>query len=176
MHILKHDKHRRQQHRYRQHLRQRITGVFKTITDTRDDITNIALLSKKRECLINKGNSELNPFISVPELSWYQDALDAGGKTVISSSHVQNAIYGSYDWVVTLSCNISKLDDTEGGGVFFVDLNYSSISDLCERLSLGNKGYIYILDEDGGIVYHPQQQLIYSGMKKELISEIMETE
>ncbi|MCI8599465.1 MAG: sensor histidine kinase [Lachnospiraceae bacterium] len=157
-------------------LRQRITGVFKTITDTRDDITNIALLSKKRECLINKGNSELNPFISVPELSWYQDALDAGGKTVISSSHVQNAIYGSYDWVVTLSCNISKLDDTEGGGVFFVDLNYSSISDLCERLSLGNKGYIYILDEDGGIVYHPQQQLIYSGMKKELISEIMETE
>ena len=54
-------------------------------------------------------------------------------------------------------------------------MNYSAISDLCERLSLGNRGYIYILDENGGIVYHPQQQLIYSGMKKELITEVMET-
>lgn len=157
-------------------LRKRITGVFRTITDTRDDITNIALLPRKRDCLINKGNRELNPFIAVEELSWYQDAMAAGGKTVISSSHVQNAIYGSYDWVVTLSRNITRLEDAEAGGVFFVDLNYSSISDLCERISLGNRGYIYILDKDGDIIYHPQQQLIYSGMKQELISEVMETE
>ena len=150
-------------------LRERIIEVFKTLTDTRDDIANIALLPKKRECLINKGNSELNPFISVPDLSWYQEAVDAGGRAVISSSHVQNVIQGSYDWVVTLSRNISRREEPEAGGVFFVDLNYSAISDLCERLSLGSRGYIYILDENGGIVYHPQQQLIYSGMKQELI-------
>ena len=157
-------------------LRERIIEVFKTLTDTRDDIANIALLPEKRECLINKGNSELNPFISVPDLSWYQEAVDAGGRAVISSSHVQNVIQGSYDWVVTLSRNISRREEPEAGGVFFVDLNYSAISDLCERLSLGSRGYIYILDENGGIVYHPQQQLIYSGMKQELITEVMNTE
>lgn len=157
-------------------LRERIIEVFKTLTDTRDDIANIALLPKKRECLINKGNSELNPFISVPDLSWYQEAVDAEGRAVISSSHVQNVIQGSYDWVVTLSRNISRREEPEAGGVFFVDLNYSAISDLCERLSLGSRGYIYILDENGGIVYHPQQQLIYSGMKQELIIEVMNTE
>ena len=56
----------------------------------------------------------------------------------------------------------------------FVDLNYNSIQELCEHISLGNKGYVYILDKDGSIVYHPQQQLIYSGMKHELISEVMD--
>lgn len=157
-------------------LQERIIDVFKTLTDTRDDIANIALLPKKRESLINKGSSELNPYISVKELSWYQEAVAAEGRAVISSSHVQNAIQGSYDWVVTLSRNISPLEKTESGGVFFVDLNYSAISDLCERLSLGSRGYIYILDEGGSIVYHPQQQLIYSGMKQELISEVMNTE
>lgn len=155
-------------------LRDRIAGVFKTITDTRSDIANIGLLPRNRECLINRGSAKLNPFIEVSELSWYQEAVAAGGNTVVSSSHVQNAIYGSYDWVVTLSCNIAGGERRETGGVFFVDLNYSAISDLCERLSLGNRGYIYILDRNGGIVYHPQQQLIYSGMKQELISEVME--
>lgn len=157
-----------------QELRERIAGVFKTITDTRSDIANIGLLPQNRECLINRGSARLNPFIEVSELSWYQAAVAAGGNTVVSSSHVQNAIYGSYDWVVTLSCNIAGGEKQETGGVFFVDLNYSAISDLCERLSLGNRGYIYILDRNGGIVYHPQQQLIYSGMKQELISEVME--
>ena len=157
-----------------QELKERIAGVFKTITDTRSDIVNIALLPRKGEPLINRGSARLNPYIRVSDLSWYQEAVAAGGSTVVSSSHVQNAIHGSYDWVVTLSRNISKPEEPEGGGVFFVDLNYSSISDLCERLSLGNKGYIYILDRDGGIIYHPQQQLIYSGMKQELISQVMD--
>lgn len=157
-----------------QELRERIAGVFKTITDTRNDIVNIALLPRKGEPLINRGGARLNPYIRVSELPWYQEAEAAGGNTVVSSSHVQNAIHGSYDWVVTLSRNISKPEEPEGGGVFFVDLNYSSISDLCERLSLGNKGYIYILDRNGGIIYHPQQQLIYSGMKQEMISQVME--
>ena len=159
-----------------QELAERILGVFRTITDTRNDIVNIALLPRKREALINEGKARLNPFIDISKLSWYQEAVAAGGETVISSSHVQNVIYGNYDWVVTLSRNISRKGDPEAGGVFFVDLNYSAISDLCERLSLGNRGYIYILDETGGIVYHPQQQLIYSGMKNELITEVMETE
>lgn len=156
-------------------LRNRITGVFKTITDTRNDIINIALLPRKEEPLINRGSARLNPYIQVSELFWYQEAVEAEGKTVISSSHVQNAIHGSYDWVVTLSRSMDKPEEPEGGGIFFVDLNYSVISDLCERLSLGNRGYIYILDGRGGIVYHPQQQLIYSGLKQELISEVMES-
>lgn len=156
-------------------LRQRIAAVFKTITDTRNDIANIGLIPEERESLINRGSARLNPFIDVSELSWYQEAMAADGDTVVSSSHVQNAIYGRYDWVVTLSRYISNAG-AQGGGMFFVDLNYSAINDLCERLSLGNRGYIYILDRNGGIVYHPQQQLIYSGMKQELITEIMETE
>lgn len=158
-------------------LRERITSIFKTIADTRGDITNIGLLPiahPDREALINDGYSKLNPFVSLPELSWYQEAEAGRGKTALSSSHVQNAVEGSYDWVVTLSRSIVGSGEKEPAGIFFVDLNYNSISELCERISLGNKGYIYILDQNGSIVYHPQQQLIYSGMKKELISEIME--
>ncbi len=155
-------------------IRERIRAIFKTVTDTREDIRNIAILPNRKEALINDGWDELNPFIEVEELFWYQNAMKTS-QGALSSSYVQNAIQGSYDWVVTLSRRIVSGMHPDVYGVFFVDLNYSAISDLCEKISLGNKGYIYILDEQGGIVYHPQQQLIYSGMKQELIGEIMET-
>ncbi len=157
-------------------LRERIVSVFQTVTDTRQDITNIALLPDRRKAVINDGTDSLNPYTEISELEWYQKALSAEGQAVISTSHVQNAIAGEYEWVVTLSRSITSSASPGVCGVFFVDLNYNAIRDLCERISLGKKGYIYILDEDGGIVYHPQQQLIYSGMKEELLSEIMETE
>lgn len=157
-------------------LQERIVTLFQTVSSTREDITNIALLPDRRSPMINDGRDTLNPYTETEELEWYQEALDAGGQAVISTSHVQNAIAGKYDWVVTLSRSITNNASPGVHGVFFVDLNYNAISDLCERISLGDKGYIYILDKDGGIVYHPQQQLIYSGMKEELISEVMDTE
>lgn len=160
----------------RNQLQERITALFENVKDTRGDITNIAVIPQTREPLINNGVERLNPYVDVKELSWYQEALKARGEAAISSSHVQNAVQEHYDWVVTLSRYISNRVTPEIGGVFFVDLNYNAIQELCERISLGNKGYIYILDQSGAIVYHPQQQLIYSGMKQELLSEVMETE
>lgn len=157
-------------------LKSRIFDMFKTLIRTREDIVNIALVDDTGDGLINLGASRWNPYASVQKTSWYQEAVKAGGKAVISSSHVQNVIRDSYDWVVTLSRSIQNLAYPDEPGVFFVDLNYSAISGLCERLSLGNKGYVFVLDARGSIVYHPQQQLIYSGMKEERIREVMEAE
>ena len=157
-----------------QYLKGRIIQVFQTVSDTRGDITNIGLLPQNRASVLNDGEDELNPYTKIGELSWYQEALALDGEAAISSSHVQNAVRDKYDWVVTLSRSITNTANPGVAGVFFVDLNYNSIRELCEKISLGNKGYIYILDRDGRIVYHPQQQLIYSGMKTELISEVMD--
>ena len=152
-------------------LQERILALFQTVSNTREDITNLALLSDRRPSLINDGEDSLNPYTEVTGLDWYQRALESEDQAVISTSHVQNAIAGKYDWVVTLSRSITNSASPGIYGVFFADLNYNAISELCERISLGERGYIFVLDENGGIVYHPQQQLIYSGMKEELISE-----
>ena len=60
-------------------------------------------------------------------------------------------------------------------GIFFADLNYSSISELCSGISFGSIGYIFILDGNGNLIYHPQQQLLYSGLKTEKIQEVLES-
>ena len=48
-----------------------------------------------------------------------------------------------------------------------VDIRFSNISDYVDGVGIGSHGYCYIEDEEANIIYHPQQQLIYSGLKEE---------
>ena len=38
---------------------------------------------------------------------------------------------------------------------------------------MGDKGYVFILDQNGNIVYHPQQQQLYNELQTENISLVM---
>ena len=79
--------------------------------------------------------------------------------------------------MITLSRGIRDREGSgEKEGVFFIDLNYSAISELCDQSTVGTKGYAFILDARGNIVYHPQQQQLYNELQTENISLIMDTE
>lgn len=153
--------------------KKRILVQFNTIKESRDDIYNIAAVAENGRSVVNDGKDELTEYINIRELDWYQAAMDADSGIAISSSHVQNAIKSSYQWVITLSRALYNQKNGEREGIFFVDLNYNAISDLCKNNNIGSRGYIFILDGDGNIIYHPKQQLMYGGLKTENIEEIM---
>ena len=154
---------------------ERIQAQFKTVMESRKDISNVVVFSNQGRSLVNTGNDELNQNISLYDLEWAMEAIKRENGTSLSSSHVQNLVKNKYQWVVTLSRAIRNPYTNERAGLFFIDLNYDIISDLCENNSMGERGYIYILDKDGRIIYHPQQQLLYSGLKEERIKEILES-
>ncbi|SCP97039.1 cache domain-containing sensor histidine kinase [Anaerobium acetethylicum] len=149
-----------------------ILAQFNTIIDAREDVYNIAVISNDGKHIINDGTDRLNEYVSLTDMDWYRNAIVNVDGTALSSSHVQNAIKSDYRWVITLSRSIRNPYTNEPSGIFFIDLNYNAISDLCENNSLGEKGYVFILDEGGNIIYHPQQQLLYSGLKTERIEEV----
>ena len=149
--------------------RERILSQFVTIRDSRNDIYNIAAVANNGRSVLNDGSDHFTEYINIKDESWYRAALSSSRGIAISSSHVQNAIQESYKWVITLSRALVNYRTGKNDGVFFVDLNYSAISELCNNNSLGDKGYIFILDENGNIVYHPKQQLMYGGLMTENI-------
>lgn len=157
----------------REEEKERILSQFKTIMDSRSDIYNIAVVANNGRSILNDGGDEFTEYINVRDQDWYKAALEAKDGTAISSSHVQNAIKSSYKWVITLSKALINYNNAQNEGVFFVDLNYTSISELCNNNNIGNKGYIFILDEDGNIIYHPKQQLMYGGLITENVDDIM---
>ncbi len=157
----------------RKEQKKRILTQFNTIMESRGDIYNIAAVAENGRYIMNGGEEDLTPYIDIRNLDWYQAAMNSKTGIAVSSSHVQNAVLSSYKWVITLSRVLVNNRTGEKEGLFFVDLNYSAISDLCNNNSIGNKGYIFVLDEKGNIIYHPKQQLMYGGLRKEHIDEIM---
>ena len=156
--------------------RQRLTEQFKTILKGRSDIRNIGIVRRENESssLFNNGMSTRNQNLKLDTQHWYADAVGKYDHYNLTSSHVQNVISGERPWVITLSrgiCNYTGEGDSDG--VVFIDLNYSAISELCTQNSVGTKGYVFILDQDGNIVYHPQQQQLYNELQTENISLIM---
>ncbi len=75
-----------------------------------------------------------------------------------------------------MECVISQEKSGDREGVVFIDLNYSAISELCDQNSIGSKGYVFLLDQDGNVVYHPQQQQLYNELQTENIDLVMNTD
>ncbi len=154
-------------------LYNRMLSQFDTILNMREDIYNIAIYGENGRSVLNRGSQTINPNINVKEMTWYKKAIAAEGKRVLSSSHVQNLVYDDYKWVVTLSKAIRTKETGQNLGALLVDLNYSSITKLCQNINMGNKGYIFLIDENGEVIYHPKQQLIYTGLRTEKITDIL---
>ena len=157
--------------------RYRILNQLQTILDSRSDIRNVGIISKNGRMLINDGSKSVNQDLDLNTQEWYATALEKPNGPILTSSHVQHIISGERPWVITLSRGIrDRSGSGEKEGVFFIDLNYSAISELCDQSTVGTKGYAFILDAKGNIVYHPQQQQLYTELQTENISLIMDTD
>ena len=157
-------------------VKQSIFDYFSVILKSRKDIRNIVLLNANGEVLLNQEGKTLNPHSDYQNSDWYQNAVSAKGSTVFTTSHVQNIIYDQYPWVVSLSRAIYDYKENKLLGVVLIDLSYDVITDLCESIDMGKRGYLYILDKEANMVYHPALQLIYSGLRTEPKDEILQSE
>ncbi len=144
-----------------------------TILATREDILNIYLVTTDGTILSNDPDAVIKDTANPLEQSYYKDAV-ATKELVISESHIQNIALGKYPWVVT--CSRAVYNGDELLGVILIDLNFSLIEDMVSRIVIGDKGYLFIIDSSGNIIYHPKLELIYSGIKEEPIELLLQSE
>ncbi|MGO4694725.1 sensor histidine kinase [Paenibacillus sp. 2TAB26] len=142
---------------------------LESMMSTRSDTVSLTLFDDKGQLLIDLPNVELKETLKVTEEGWFRSALDSAGHLSISLPHVQNLYKQQFRWVVSMSKSITvQHQGKQVHGVLLMDVNFNTIDELSERVSLGQKGYVYMLDESAGnIVYHPQLELIYAKLKEE---------
>ena len=105
------------------------------------------------------------------ENEWFQAAWNNMENLHFSSPHVQNIFDdpdSPYRWVVSLSHHVELTrDGVTEGGVLLVDMGFSGIEQVCRDVTPARGGYLYLIDGDGELIYHPRQQLIYAGLLEE---------
>lgn len=141
-----------------------LAETFSTMVQMRDDLTSIGVYSKNG-VLLDCWTSGRTRKRLVGSLDLHDTKPDASG-LYYAPPHVQNLYADYYPWVVTIARQTTL--DRYGGDVYVsMDLQFSTIASYMDAVGIGQHGYSFIIDSKGRLVYHPQQQLIYSGLKTE---------
>lgn len=137
----------------------------------RDNLVSIACFENNGTLVAATPVNILKENVDVTEQDWFVRAENKPENLHFSSSHVQNLFVDSnnrYYWVISLSrgVEITKRGNTTGG-ILVVDMNFSGIRQLFTKVNTGDANYMYLMDRDGEIIYHPRQNLIYSELAEE---------
>lgn len=136
-----------------------------TLTYVQNDIYAVTIYGENGEILSSIGNAaELKKNI-YKDLSFDKELFDSGDEIVFSEPHVQTLFKDSYPWVITTALRMRK--NVLDGAYIAVDFKFSEIAAYIDNVGVGRQGYCFIEDKNGNIVYHPQQQLLFSGLKSE---------
>ena len=101
-------------------------------------------------------------------LSFDLERARAAPSPYMTAPHVVTIFQSWYPWVVTMTAPLDPMPGGENTAAWVsLDLSFSNISSYINNVSIGQRGYCFLMDRVGNIVYHPQQQLLYSGLKSE---------
>lgn len=137
-------------------------------------VVSINIFGENGLVLTDSASNAIKDYIDVKQMEWYTKAVEAQGKPVISSSHTQNYLKNEGKWVFSLSAAI--MEENKILGIVLIDMSYKNLTDMCNDIQLGEKGYVYIVGQGQEMIYHPKQQLIYSGILQEDLARVMQQE
>ena len=137
----------------------------------KDNLTSIVCATEDGAIVAASPVSSRKPGVDLKKQEWFKSAYDEIENLHFSTPHVQNIFDNSnyrYYWVVSLSRSVElTFFGNVENGVLLVDMNYSGIEQMFERVNDGGVGFVYLCDADGNIIYHPMQKAIYAGLVKE---------
>ena len=139
--------------------------------NNKDQVLNIALISKEGEPISVVPAARFRKNFDVGEEEWFVNALNKTENIHFTRPHVQKLFEkgnNGYKWVISMS---RAVEITNGGSteqaVLLIDMVYQGLDSVLDEVSLGNGGYIYLMDSTGEIIWHPKFELIASGRVKE---------
>ncbi|MEG2575528.1 MAG: sensor histidine kinase [Christensenella sp.] len=139
------------------------------------NIVSIFVFDKENKPIYVPAYLRMKQNYDITQDEWYQNIENnVTDIPVITGTQVRTMTQGENPWVISLSRRILNRKTGEVVGTQLVELNYSAIDGILNDINLGSKGYIFIVDEEGNMVYHPQLQLIYSGLKKENVAAALD--
>ena len=145
---------------------QEFADKISSLLKIKSDIISVAVYGENGEIVRCTGNSSEKLKNIYKDLSFDKKGFDASPEFSLSKPHVQTLFEGSYPWVVTAA---KKADNPvfENGVYIAVDFSFVKLADYIDKVGVGSHGYCYIADNGGNVIYHPQQQMLFSGLKSE---------
>ena len=137
----------------------------------RDNLISIACVSQDGALISAAPVATRKPGVDFVDQKWFSETENQIENFYFSTPHVQNMFVSSnyrYYWVVSLgrSVDLNYMGHSRKG-ILLVDMNYSAIEQMFAKVNESGTGYVYLIDSDGTIIFHPKQKAIYTGLYDE---------
>lgn len=156
-----------------------ISKSFQLLYDTnKEHIERIALFSMDGELLEAAPAGKLGAGREIKNEDWYWDTLSSEENICFGTpqiSHLFEPGRQEYTRVVPMTRVVQiTAGDKVIKGMLLIELRHSDFQDVYNNILLGGGSYLYLTDNQGNIIFHPQQELVESGYLTEPVID-MET-
>ena len=120
----------------------------------KDKIQSIALYDMEGELLVAEPVTLQKEGVEVSRQSWFENAKAKIENMHFSTPHMQDLFQDDakrYHWVISLSRAVDVIDgDSPENGILLVDMKYSFIEEMMDRINDRTRGrYYYLCDREG---------------------------
>lgn len=138
----------------------------------KDKIQSIALYDTEGELMAAEPVILQKKGVNARQQPWFTQAMAEIENMHFSTPHIQNLFQDDakrYHFVISLSRAVDVIDgDRPGNGVLLVDMKYSYLEEMMNRMNDSNRGrYYYVCDGSGNLIYHPYYNKINKGLFRE---------
>ena len=156
-------------------LKDQFSRSISSIPDLRNDIVSIFVFDRNNKPVYVPDGVTMKSYADITKTQWYTAAHAAKDRSVITTAQVRTFTEEPNPWVIPLSAAIQDYDGNAIGTIL-LELNYKVIDNIFSAANLDNSSYFFMIDQGKNIVYHPQLQLIYTGLKNEQIEVVANAE
>ena len=145
---------------------------LEALISSRDDVVSITVFDMDGNAIISTEPTIRMAGNEIFSELWFRRAAGGEGDFFFTGPHRSST--RNADLVISYSTVISYGDINREAtpSVLLIDLNFNSVEELLESAHLSATGYLYIISNDGDIVYHPKERLLEEGTVEEDLESI----
>ena len=140
-----------------------IESRLEILKASRNDLTRISIFDTDGNVI-----ATTFPDISVDSeyiknSSWFRKAIEGEENAFFTGPHLVRLSKAEANWVITYSSIINlrgNLPNERKQGILLINLNFNAVSEIVKNANLPSNGYVYLITNDGKLVYHPKDQEI----------------
>jgi len=145
--------------------------LLKNTIESDSSIKSIIIVGKDGRIISNEKELNMSMSSDMMKEQWYVDAIHSDNMPVLTKARMQNFSMDKDNWVISIS---QEIRDAKGGnlGVLLIDVKYKIIDNFLNDLNVGDKDYVFILNDKNEVVYHKDTNYFVSPkLKSSLIEE-----
>ncbi|GGG00313.1 sensor histidine kinase [Paenibacillus abyssi] len=138
-------------------IKKAVSNVLKNTVFSRSDLTNVTLILEDIDVIDSAGIHNEFTARQLQQEYWYSRIPRTGGPSTISRMIQWQ---GRTIPVISVVKRIVHPYTLEPFGMLIIDVNYGRLTDVARKVSPGQTGYLFIVDDQGRYVYTPDTAMI----------------